>query len=340
MKKTGFIITPFDFTEEPIEFSQKEAKEYKQYVSEELLEFIDTIKFGLSFFNIKAFINDKHKNQIDIYDSNNKLLHSKRIEAPKNRTELIECLLKAQFNAKFRTNIGELSWKSEPINEGKRSENHYIHLNCNNYSKSISIYKRNGKILEIEAKIYGQKDFNIKKISVSKMQGEWVNFELDDVFGPNGNHKEGKVRRLTYDNSISNWDISAHIKEEYAHEKRMSLDSSHTSWDGKEKDRITIWENNNRKTFEVSNTKMKDYINKILSHPRSKEIISYLEEEIEREFPGMINYIKNNFDVYNKITGLTYNKGQEFEELINGLFIPECDFATEKNKKKLIKRYK
>ena len=71
---------------------------------------------------------------------------------------------------------------------------------------------------------------------------------------------------------------------------------------------------------------------------RSKETISYLEEEIEREFPGIMNYIKRNFDVYNKITGLTYEKDQEFEELINGIIIPECNFKAKKNKS--IKRIK
>ena len=340
MEKTGYVLTPSDFTYEKVEFSQKEYEEYEQYISEELSIFIDTIQFGLSFFGIKAFINEQYKNQIDFYDSNNKLLHSKRIETPKNKIELIMCLLKAQFNAKFRTDLGEFSWKSEPINDDEKSSNYYFNLDCGDYVKSLFIYKRNGKILGIDAKINGQKDFNIKELSISNIKGESIDFKLDDVFGPKGNHEDGKVRCLNYNKSIFNKDISAHIKEEYAREKRMSLDSSHTSWDREEKDRITIWENNNIKDFEVSSIKMIDYINKILSHPRSKEIISYLEEEIEREFPGMISYIQSKFNVYNLITELTYEKDQEFEEFINEIIIPECDFLNERNKNCLTKRYK
>ena len=90
MKKRGIVLTPNDFTQDPIEFSQKETEEYEQYVSEELAKFIDTIQFGLSFFGIKAFINKNHKNQIDFYDSNNNLLHSQKIETPKNKIELIQ----------------------------------------------------------------------------------------------------------------------------------------------------------------------------------------------------------------------------------------------------------
>ena len=340
MKNTMFVITPSDFTQDPIEFSGKITEEYEQYVSEELAKFIDTIQFGLSFFGIKANINEKNKNQIDFYDSTNFLLHSEKIETPKTKTELIKCLLKCQFCASFRTDLGKFSWKSESINEDENSENYYFDLNCGDYSKNISICRRNGKISSIDAQIYGQEDFNIKKLSVSNIKGEWVDFELDDVFGPKGNHESGKVRRLTYDKSIFNRDISAHLSEKYGYKKAASFASSHTSWDREEKDRITIWKNNDKKEFIVSSITMIDYINKILSHPRSKETISYLEEEIERAFPGMISFIKANFDVYNKITGLTYEKDEKFEELINGMIIPKCDFPTKKSKNILTKKSK
>lgn len=336
MGETMYVITPFDFTQEPVDFGQKEAKEYEQYVSKELAKFIGTIQLGSRFFDIKAVINEEHKNQIDFYDSNNKLLHSKRIETPKNKTELITCLLKAQFTTEFRTDLGEFCWKSEP--KDKNSENYYFNLNCGNYSKRIDICRRNGKIWNIQAKIYGQKDFNIKELSVSNTNGEWVDFKLDDVFGPKGNHEDGKVRHLHYDKSMFNKDISANIREQYAYKKEASINSSHTSWDSEEKDRITIWNNKKQFQFEVSNITMIDYINKILSHPRSKEIISYLEEEVEREFPGMIEFIKTNFDVYNNITELNYEKDQAFEGVINGIIIPECDFTTQKNKKNLIRK--
>ena len=128
------------------------------------------------------------------------------------------------------------------------------------------------------------------------------------------------------------------MREQHGKKRKTSLDSGHTYYEGREEDRITIWENNDLKHYEVPNFKIIDYISKILSHPRSKETISYLEEEIEREFPGIMNYIKRNFDVYNKITGLTYEKDQEFEELINGIIIPECNFKAKKNKS--IKRIK
>ena len=294
MGETGFVITPADFTQEPIEFSQKETLEYEQYVVEELSKFIDTIQFGLSFFDIKAFINEKHRNQIDFYDSNNKLLHSKRIETPKNKTELLMCLFKAQFAAEFRTDLGEFFWKSESTDDN--SESYYFNLNCGDYSKGIDICRKNGKIWNIDAKIYGQKDFNLKELSISNANSEWLEVKLDDVFGSKGNHKDGKVRCLYYDKSTFNMNISASINEKYVYEKSASINSEHTSWDGEERDRIIIWKNNNRKEFEVSNATMIDYINKILSHPRSKEIISYMEEEMRREFPGIITFIKNNFD--------------------------------------------
>ncbi len=337
MRKQGYIITPSDLTEEPIELSQKVIEKYEQYVSEELFKFIDIIQFGLSFFDIKAYINENNKNQIDFYDSNNNLLCSKKIEAPKTKTEYVTCLLKAQFSERFRTDIGELFMKSEPIDED--SENYYFDLICGDYSKSLFIARRNGEISSIDVAIYGQKDFNIKKISVSKMDREWVCFELDDVFGPNGNHEVGKARKLNYHESKSNMDIYASIIEKYAHKKSkfVYLDSSHTSMNEKGKNKITIWENNNREEFEIPSVTMLDYISKFLSHPRSKETISYVEGEMEREFTGMISFIKNNFDVYNKITGLTYEEDPKFEELINGIILPECDFTTEKQKK-LVKR--
>lgn len=328
MGNIGYVITPSDFTQEPIELSQKDTEKYEQYVSEELAKYIDTIQFGLSFFGIMAQINEENKNQIDFYDENNNLLHSKIINAPKNKTELIEGLLKAQFSAKFRTNLGEFSWKSEPINEGENSENYYFNLNCGDYSKSIVICRRDGKISSIEAQINGKEDFNIKKLSVSNINGEMINFELDDVFGSKGNHEEGKVRKLYYNKSKYNNDIYACISEAYAHEKNTSLESSHTSWDGEEKDRIITWNNNDRKEFIVPSIKMLDYITKILSHPRSKEIITYLEGEIEKEFPGMIDFINSNFNAYNKIKGLTYETDPEFEELHNSVILPECDLPV------------
>ena len=78
---------------------------------------------------------------------------------------------------------------------------------------------------------------------------------------------------------------------------------------------------------------MLDYIQKILSHPRSKEIISYLEIEMEREFPGIMNYIKTNFNVYNEITELTYEENLVFENLYKSIILPECDLPVNKEKK-------
>ena len=336
MEKKGnlCVITPSDFTYEPIEFSENEKKEYMQYVSEELDKFIETIQFGLSFFDIKASINEDHKNQIDFYDSNNNLLCSKKIECPKNKVEYITVLMKAQFSGEFQTDSGKICWGSEPIYaEGENSENYYFNLNLDDYSKKLFICRRNGKIVDIKPQIYGQKDFNIKKLDVSELKGKWVDFQLDDVFGSEGNHVDGIVRHLAFNKSIFNNDVSARVKEGYAYKKANSLDSSHTSWDRIERDRITIWQDKKRKEINVSNADMLDYIQKILSHPRSKEIISYLEIEMEREFPGIMNYIKTNFNIYNEITGLTYEEDLDFENLYKSIILPECDLPVNKEKK-------
>ena len=338
MKETMVVITPSDFTDEPIELSQEAIEKYEQYASEKLASFIDTIQLGLSFLGIKANINENQKNRIDFYDCNNNLLHSDIIEAPKNKTEYIACLSNTQFSSKFKTNLGEVFWKGEPINEGKNSENYYFYLDCGDYSRDIFVARRNGKISSIEAKIYGQKDFNTKELEINNIKGQWLKFYLDDVFGPKGKHEDGKARCLRYSKSIFNSDISACMYEKYGNKKYTSIDSSHTSWDGNERDRITIWENDRVNTFEVSDIKVLDYISGILSYPRSKEIISYMEKEIEREFPGMMNFIKTNFEIYNQITGLNYDNDQEFKELYNGVILPECDFTNEESKNILARR--
>ena len=343
-KRVIYVITPNDLTNEPIDIPEEEAIKYIESISEELASFISTIQFGLNFFGVQARIDENHKNQINYYDSNNKLLRSMKIQPPKVKRELLDIYAKKQFNDKFNADFGNIRWNINIIDsEGENSENYYFNLDCENHSKTIRIYRRQGKIVGIEAQINGQKDFNIKNLEVSEIKGERINIELDNVFGPDGDHENGIVRRIVYSKSSLDKDISiyVHIGEDYAHKNSRLLYASYTCSGGIESDNITLWNNQERTTERLS-----DYddpinnIDKILSHPRSKETISYLEKEIDREFPGMMHFIKTNLSVYNKITGLSYEQDPHFEELINSTILTECDFPKEAGTNNKINVYK
>lgn len=331
------IITPADLTDEPINIDKETADIYeKTIVSKTLASNIDVINLGLSFFDLKAKINDIYKNQLDFYNNDDVLLYQKRIEVPKTKIDYVLACSGVQYQTEFKIGDSTFNWYTSLANE-KGIEHTCLYLYNGNYTKALDITRKNKKIVGIDVSIQNQEDFINKALSVHQLDGDWLDFKLDDLFGSKGNSKNRIVRHLRYINWL-NGEKSAYVKENKNHEKTKSLDMDSSYSNFKRQNRLISWINNNRTEKNISSyQKMLYFNNQIMSHPRSKEIISYLESAIEKEFPGLMKYIKKTFPIYSEITNIRYEEDKTFDRIYrNSVIVPECDFSNIKTTGKKI----
>lgn len=325
-----------------MEYDLNERDNYEKYIAERLLRYIDIIKCGISFFDVHAEIDDKYKNQVNFFDKDNKLISSQRFELPTDFEERNNALINASVGVlyfSFKTKEGYLiNIKSS----GKDNEydSHQLQINYGPYTKHIELYRKENRLTALIAYITGQKDFGEKFLEIYDEDNfQILEFKLNNAYGPyRSNYYENGVQRdvryyYQYD-SPTKYNIDIIYSETFGGVN--SLDPKYVqmgvtcSLNGNE--------GNTRSNATLSWAKINSYLNKaksIIAHPRSKETIKYLENDLEREFPGIIDFINKNYELYKIMTNLDY---LEDEELKDTEFIPMCNLLDIASKKLLLEK--
>jgi len=144
-----------------------------------------------------------------------------------------------------------------------------------------------------------------------------VVIELNNQFGPYGNYDDGEKRALVYND---NSQFLAMIEDEWftkGHflyvDTRVTLDNKKIR-DGLTKDQFDLVAFN------------------IVSHPRNKVLLLYTMGEMNKQFPGIREFIGNNFPLYNSIVDSCYSPDPFIDSIVEATIHEKCNLkGTSKN---------
>ena len=155
----------------------------------------------------------------------------------------------------------------------------------------------------------------------------YLKWDLDNQFGPLGDFKHGKKRNVTFVEEKDKGRISVHVVESIGHNKCNGITSETTNYDGAVKHKISRGLGNfNSDGMYVSREQVIDYIYKIFSHPRTKETMDYLEKELEKVFPGIIQFIINNLGYeYEEFRNMNAFMDDSFINYYDAIIMDKCN---------------
>lgn len=265
----------------------KLVEKNRDRITKDLNENIEIIQTGFSFIGIKASLNQKHRNVLDFYSIDDEYLVSKKF-ADTDGIIGIEGLLNQRLTTEFWDCKGS---KITYLCDGDR----HIFLRSseiNRYVHRIELTKSSDKKIErIEVSTTDPNaDYIIKKIKVDSSDLE---VELNNQFGPYGNYEDGIKRSLWYRHPLlSNDNKVLYVIEAEWPEKGHILSS-----DGCQ---ITIDDEQIMSGLSAEEFYLISSL--IVSHPRNREIITFTTDELDKQIPGIKQYIYDNFPLYNLLT--------------------------------------
>lgn len=262
-------------------------------ITQELKEYNEVMNVGLGFFGIHVLVSDKVENQLDFYDNENNLLFSKHFEDTDGLVGLGAILnqrLSCEFKDKFENEITYLVDESRHI---------FLLNSTSDYGYRIEITKDNNKGRYSRILVYTEDanaDYIIKRIDIDDKD---LIIELNNQFGPHGNYEDGEKRYLWYRKALFPSDASdalLFVTEAEWPEKGHHLvgDCFGIKVDGK------------KVIGELSLAQFYTVAKNIATHPRNKELVLYAIEEVEKQLPGVKEFICNNFHLYNFIVNSEY----------------------------------
>ena len=328
------VITPFDFTRERTHATMDEIRAYNNYIHSLLTEYLEGMNVGLSFYGIEPRLNEKSNHQIDFYDTTvkpSKFITSCKFQCPNNKAKLMGYYMLAsinQINMDFDTTRGKVSVTVSGTRDPGRYSYHF-NLTENGVIKTIEFTGSENGYDSAKVAILGHEDFGEKTIDIMSM-GNYQVFEVayNDYDGPYRNKKEGAgpKRRVRYDflfNSPNNCSISAKYYEvygRYIHEI------------GKCRSITTEYQDYREKSGTPNSVRVAKFnkalsrVPAVMAHPRTKETINKAEEEFNAEIPGIIDFFRRNFDLYNYMTSCENVRDPEFDKVE---FLDECDYQKQ-----------
>lgn len=296
-------------------YTQEELKliaENKSKIMQELKQSIEIIKTGFNFLKINADLNKEHVNQLDFFDNENKLIFSKKFEDTDGIIG-IDAILNQRFRTKFMDCIGnEITYLCD-------GDKHIFLLSSkeNNCGYRVEITQTiNQKPSRIMIAIVdANSNYIIKKFEIDNCD---LQVELNNHFGPHGNYEDGEKRYLWYRNPKLSKDQSnlLYMVEDEWYEKGHNLSSngSKITIDGK-----TIISGLTNEQFYVLSTL-------IACHPRNRELIIYTMNEIDKQLPGIKQYVSDNFMLYSVLSNEnSYESNPIVESIIQSTIHEKCN---------------
>lgn len=295
-------------------YTEEEKKliaQNKIRITQELNEYNEIINTGLGFFGVHAFISDKTENQLDFYDDNNDLLFTKKFEDTDGIVgwdAIFNQRLSCEFTDKFQHKINYLV-------DGNRHIFLLSSTGDKHYGYRVEITKDNDKNNYSHILVSTQDknaDYVIKRIEISDKD---LKVELNNQFGPYGNYEDGEKRYLWYKTS---GDFLSMVEDEW-HDKGHYLygDGSSVKIDNKK-----IISGLTKQQFLMLSTS-------IVQHPRNKELVLYAVEELEKQLPGIKEFICNNFPLYNFIVESEYEQDFITESIIKATIHEKCNLKNQ-----------
>ena len=298
-------------------------EEYLDQVSTLLKNNIEAINVGLGFFGIHAIINDDNHTQLDFYDKTNALLYSRDYCDDDNMYMCFSWMFDSKLGFKF--------------NDFQKNEVSYSLLN-ENYHVFVFISPEEDRVCRIEI----QKDDNkfsrfmiriIDKNGNCKNEEFWcssnyLKVRLDNVFGFYGD-RNGIERVLFYSTDCNNSEVSMIEK--------INQKGNYLYGDGFD-DSIRLVLPISDKPFRYDNCSKEQYerfCTSVVTHPRNKELLLFMMNELERQFPGIRDFILQNFPIFERVMNKEYEADDFAEELIEKAINPEVslvDLACEQEK--------
>ena len=297
-------------------YTEQEKKliaENKIRITKELKYYNSIINIGLGFYGIHAIITTENENKIDFYDQDNNLLHS-RIFEDTDGIIGIEAMLDQRLKCEFKDTFGNtimylvddkrhifLLSAPEGQKYGYRVE--ITMGNDNNYER-ICIKTTNAN-----------DDYVIKNINIDS--GD-LHVELDNQFGPYGNYVDGERRHFWYkDTKISGTCLLFMTEDEWR------LKGHHLIGDA---DGIKI--DNKEVVSGLTNEQFYLLSTQIARHPRNKEMIVYALEEIDKQLPGIKDFVSNHFPLYNFIVNYEDQPNIIVDAIIQATIHPKCNLKN------------
>lgn len=276
--------------------------ENKAKITQELKQYIEIINTGFKFLGINVSLNKEEVNQLDFFDNKNKLIFSKKFEDTDGILG-IDGILNQRLRTEFTDYFGnEITY----LCDGDR---HIFLLssNANNYYYRVEItqpinQKPSGIVISTTD---ANSNYIIKRFEIDNCD---LQVELNNQFGPYGNYEDGEKRYLWYRNpklSKGQNNLLYMIEDEwYEKGHHLSSDGSEITIDGKK--RISGLTN---EQFYVLSTL-------IACHPRNRELIIYTMDELDKQLPGVKEYVSNNFILYNVLSDENSYKSNPIVEFI------------------------
>ena len=295
----------------------------KKLITAELKKYISTINIGLSFYGIHAKINNNSENQLDFYDIKNNLIYSRQFE---DTCGILVSDFDIRLNTEFVDNYGNTI---KYFLDDSHNYRHCFILSSpeKKYGYRIELtYNKNNTVLEnIEVRTTNANDdYVFKRLNIDEGN---LYAELNNQFGPYGNYIDGEKRKIwyispknivNYPNFFMTESVLPNSTENY-HQisgglNGLSLDKTYTTGP------LTCQQFNSASL-------------NITRHPRNKETIEYILDELDKQLPGIKTFTINNFSIYSDVMNGEYESDPVLDEMINNTIQNECNIKKKERKK-------
>ena len=299
--------------------SQNPAEEETK-IAKRLSQHLRTIKTGFYFLGFNVILNEKNVNQLDFFDFENKLVYSKKFEDTTILNAIMNQELRLEFTDCFKNKFTYYCDKDRNVFLCSSKVNNYF------YGVDIIQHPRE-KASEIIVQVTdANSDYIIKRLQISDKE---LHVELNNHFGPYGNYYDGIERSLDYHSGrLSKSDLFLFMMEDEWYEKghRLYISDGKVKIDGKEQvSKLSIRECHILSTL-------------IASHPRNRELILYTMNELDKQMPGVKEYISYNFDLYDELTSEeTYEPNITVDTLVELATHEKCNINNNKHMCKIKK---
>lgn len=296
------------YTDEELEL----IAENKNKITEELNQYIEIIKTGFKFLGINVSLNTETVNQLDFYNGENKYISSKKFEDTDGIIG-IDGILTQRLRTEFIDNFGnEVTY----LCDGDR---HIFLLSSESHNNSYRVeitQPINQKPSRITISTTdANSNYIIKNIEIDSYD---LKVELNNQFGPFGNYEDGEKRHLWYRNSILSKGKNdlLFMDEDEWFEKGHHLigNGSEITIDGRK-----VASGLTREQFYVLSTL-------IACHPRNRELILFTMDELDKQLPGVKQYVSDNFKLYNVLTNDdSYEANTAVDSIIEATIHEKCN---------------
>ena len=286
--------------------------ENKSKITQELKQYIEIIKTGFKFLGINVNLNKEKINQLDFFDNENKLIFSKKFEDTDGILG-IDGILNQRLRTEFMDCFGN------EITYFCGGDRHIFLLSskANDCGYKVEITQPiNQEPSRIMISTFDvNSNYIIKTFEIDNCD---LQVELNNQFGPYGNYEDGEKRYLWYRNSklSKGQNNLLYMIEDEWYEKGHQLisDGYEITIDGKK-----IVSGLTHKQFYVLSTL-------IACHPRNRELIIYTMDEIDKQLPGVKQYVSDNFILYNVLSNEnSYEPIPIVESIIQSTIHEKCN---------------